>query len=136
MTDQPIKVTRSRMLAYRVAAQQLDRAGADPAALAVLDLRVQDTPYGSARQARDRELLLPDRQRQRQVRRAVAAPGALLVDGEIAGTWRARLANRKRLDVTVPPFEPLSAKVRRKAEVEAERLAAVRGVPDVLLTVD
>ncbi|MEV0730383.1 hypothetical protein [Polymorphospora sp. NPDC050346] len=52
MTDQPIKVTRSRVLAYRVAAQRLDRAGGgDPAALAVLDLGVQDTPYGSARQA-------------------------------------------------------------------------------------
>ncbi|MER6593114.1 winged helix DNA-binding domain-containing protein, partial [Micromonospora purpureochromogenes] len=44
-------VDRDRVLAHRAAAQQLDRPGLRPADLAVLDLGVQDTPYGSARLA-------------------------------------------------------------------------------------
>lgn len=44
-------VDREQVLAYRLAAQQLDRVDAPPSKLAVLDLGVQDTPYGSARQA-------------------------------------------------------------------------------------
>lgn len=43
---------RTRVLAYRIATQQLDhRVAVRPADLAVLDLGAQDTPYGSARPA-------------------------------------------------------------------------------------
>ncbi|WP_245719088.1 DNA glycosylase AlkZ-like family protein [Micromonospora rhizosphaerae] len=45
------EVTRERVLGHRVAAHQLDRPGLRPADLDVLDLGVQDTPYGSARLA-------------------------------------------------------------------------------------
>src|SRR5690349_22769106 len=38
-------------MAYRLVAQQLHRVDEPPHALAVLDLGVQDTPYGVARQA-------------------------------------------------------------------------------------
>jgi len=41
-------VDRARVLAYRVAAQQLDRPDLAVEELAVLDVGVQDTPYGSA----------------------------------------------------------------------------------------
>jgi hypothetical protein len=43
-------VPRPQVLAYRVAAQQLDRSGTDATDLAVVDLGLQDTPSGSASQ--------------------------------------------------------------------------------------
>ncbi|MCM0677707.1 winged helix DNA-binding domain-containing protein, partial [Micromonospora phytophila] len=45
------EISRQQVLAYRAAAQELDRPGRRPADLAVLGLGVQDTPYGSARLA-------------------------------------------------------------------------------------
>lgn len=82
-------------------------------------------------QARDRELLVPDRDRQRAVWRILGNPGALLVDGEVEGTWRARAAGRRRLDVTVTAFDALPARTRAAIDGEAARVAAVRGFPDV-----
>ena len=78
-------------------------------------------------QARDRDLLVPDRERQKAVWRALAKPGALLVDGEIAGVWRARLAGRGTLEVTVTGFDPPAASVRAIVEEEAGSVAAARG---------
>ncbi|MFK3983667.1 DNA glycosylase AlkZ-like family protein [Micromonospora sp. NPDC050397] len=46
-----VEVDRDRVLAYRVYATQLARTDLPPGELAVLDLGVQDTPYGSARLA-------------------------------------------------------------------------------------
>jgi hypothetical protein len=87
-------------------------------------------------QARDRDLLVPGKQRQAVVWRAIGNPGAVLVDGEVGGTWRAKLVGKKRLDVTVTPFEPLPARVRVAVDAEAERMAAVRGAPDVRVLID
>jgi hypothetical protein len=82
-------------------------------------------------QARDRDLLVPDSGRQKAVWRALAKPGALLVDGEIAGIWRARLAGRATLEVTVTEFDPLTARRRDAVHDEADRVAAARGTGGV-----
>jgi hypothetical protein len=82
-------------------------------------------------QARDRDLLVPDRGRQKAVWRALAKPGALLVDGEIAGVWRARLAGRATLEVTVTEFDPPAARRRDAVHDEAGRVAAARGTGGV-----
>lgn len=87
-------------------------------------------------QARDRHLLVPDKLRQAAVWRILGNPGALLVDGEIAGTWRARMAGRSTLDVTVTPFDALPAHQRRAAEVEAENVATARGAENVRVRFD
>jgi DNA glycosylase AlkZ-like len=87
-------------------------------------------------QARDRELLVPDKARRAAIWPAVGKPGALLVDGEIAGTWRARMAGKSTLDTTVTPFEPLDARVRAELDTEAEHVAAARGAPNVRVGVD
>ena len=87
-------------------------------------------------QARDRDLLVPEPSRHAQVWRMIGNPGALLVDGEILGTWRARLAGRTRLDVTVTPFAALPGRVRSAIDAEAGRLAAARGAADVRVTVE
>ncbi len=81
-------------------------------------------------QARDRGLLVPDRARQAAMWQILANPGALLVDSEIAGTWRARLAGKHRLDITVTLFEPLDAGARAAVEAEAGHVAAARGITD------
>ncbi|MGW7055435.1 DNA glycosylase AlkZ-like family protein [Streptomyces sp. NPDC054887] len=85
-------------------------------------------------QARDRDLLVPDRMRQREIWRAVGGPGALLVGTEIAGTWRARAAGRAT-DLTVTPFAPLSPAVRRELDAEAATVAAARGTAEVRLRI-
>jgi hypothetical protein len=91
-------------------------------------------PWDPFLQSRDRDLLVPDRLRQKEVWKIIGNPGALLVRGEVAGTWRTKSAGGKRLDFTMTPFWTLSATVRRDAETEAERIASVRGFPDLRVT--
>ena len=87
-------------------------------------------------QARDRDLLVPDRTRQAQVWRVLGNPGALLVDGEILGVWRAKMAGRSRLEITVTPFEPLNARIRSAVPDEAQLVATARGATDVRVDVE
>ncbi|WP_158849150.1 DNA glycosylase AlkZ-like family protein [Saccharothrix deserti] len=76
--------------------------------------------------ARDRDLLVPDKAHQKEVWRILGRRGALLVDGEILGTWQAKV-NGSRLDVKISPFVPLD--VDMFAE-EATRLATARGLDE------
>jgi hypothetical protein len=87
-------------------------------------------------QARDRALLVPDKTRHTEVWKMIAKPGALLMDGEIEGVWRARKAGRAGLEITVTPFQPLPARVRDAILGEADRVAAVRGAGDVRVLYD
>ncbi|MEV0128259.1 crosslink repair DNA glycosylase YcaQ family protein [Dactylosporangium sp. NPDC050688] len=86
-------------------------------------------------QARDRSLLTPDKAREREVWRVLGNPGVLLLDGDLAGTWRAKVAG-KRLVVTVAPWVSLRAPVRVAVEAEAQWLAAARGIPTAEVTVE
>lgn len=81
-------------------------------------------------QARDRDLLVPDRARQKAVWRILGNPGAVLIGGEIVGVWRVRAAAKARLEITVRPFDD-AATSRAAIEAEAERVAAARGATDV-----
>ncbi len=82
-------------------------------------------------QARDRGLLLPDRARRAALWRMLSGPGAVLANGEIVGLCRARLAGKAGLQVTVSPFDALSAAAQAAVEDEAGRVAAVRGMATV-----
>ncbi|MGW3334455.1 DNA glycosylase AlkZ-like family protein [Streptomyces rubiginosohelvolus] len=86
-------------------------------------------------QARDRSLLLPEKDRQKELWRAIGGPGAVLAGSEIVGTWRARSAGR-RAEVTVTGFDELSAPVRRALETEAQTVAEVRGAKEALLRIE
>ncbi len=86
-------------------------------------------------QARDRDVLVPERAHQKEIWRALGNPGVLLVDGEIAGTWRAKMASGKRADVTVSPFGALPARARTVMQAEADVVAAARGAEEARLTV-
>jgi hypothetical protein len=84
-------------------------------------------PFDLFLQARDRPLLVEDAAHAKDLWRALGRPGAVLVDGEVAGTWRPRTRGR-RLTVQVEPWRPLPAAVLAAVGEQAERLAAFRGV--------
>ncbi len=66
---------------------------------------------------RDRELLVPDSARRAELWTSRVWPGALLVDGEIAGTWR-----RANAKVQIQPWRRLSSTERESVEAEAASL--------------
>ena len=74
----------------------------------------------------DRALVLPDRGRQKLVWRSLHSPGVVLVDGDVAGTWKGRLTGDV-LEIAVSPFAALPERTLADLEAEAERVAKVRG---------
>jgi len=68
-------------------------------------------------QGADRDLLVPDADRRRALWTPRVWPGGILVDGEIAGTWR-----RAGAVMTVQPWRPLSRAERGAVMAEAESL--------------
>jgi hypothetical protein len=90
------------------------RAGPGPAASARL------LPSGDAYfllQGKDRELLVPDADRRRELWTPRVWPGAVLVEGEIIGTWR-----RAHEKVTIQTWRRISRAARDSVEAEAESL--------------
>src|ERR671918_928894 len=76
---------------------------------------------------RDRATVVPDASAREKVWQSVSGPGAVLVGGEIVGTWRSRL-DRARLQVQVETFGRPTRAVRSDIEAEAELVALVRGI--------
>ena len=90
------------------------RAAAGPAAAARL-LPSGDTFF--LLWGRDRELLVPDATRRQELWTSRVWPGALLVDGQVAGVWRR--ANEK---VDVDIWRPLSSAEQQAVEAEVSSL--------------
>lgn len=65
----------------------------------------------------DRDLLVPDERRRTELWTSRVWPGAVLVDGEVAGVWR-----RSNANLSVTPWRRLSAANRHAIEVEARSL--------------
>lgn len=84
-------------------------------------------PYDLFLQARDRELLVPDRDRRKALWPVLGRPGAVVLDGEVVGTWRPR-AKGRTLSLAIEEWAPLDREVRAAVRHEHERLAAFRGV--------
>jgi Winged helix DNA-binding domain len=84
-------------------------------------------PFDPYLQGRDRSLLVADPERAKALWPALGRPGAVLVDGEVAGTWRPRAAG-SRLRVQVEPWGAVTARLRRDIEEQAARLADHRGL--------
>jgi hypothetical protein len=66
-------------------------------------------------QGADRELLVPDPDRRGQLWTSRVWPGAVVVDGEVAGTWR-----RSGAVVTIQIWDRPSPRVREAVELEAQ----------------
>jgi hypothetical protein len=65
----------------------------------------------------DRELLVPDAAQRGALWTSRVWPGAVLVAGEIVGTWR-----RAHADLTIAPWRRLSRAERNAVEAEAQSL--------------
>jgi hypothetical protein len=86
-------------------------------------------------QQRDRAIVVPDERRRKVLWQPVRGPGAVLADGDIVATWRARTAG-SRLDMTVEPFGRLARGTRDRIDEEAERVAAARGAESVAVALE
>ena len=84
-------------------------------------------PYDPYLQLRDRELLVPDEARRKQLWPVLGRPGAIVASGDIVGTWRPRASGRV-LTVRIQPWQNLSASIGLLVEEQAERLGAHRNV--------
>jgi hypothetical protein len=94
--------------------EKIARAAIGPAAQARL------LPSGDAfflLQGADRELLVPDAARRARLWTPRVWPGAVLVGGEISGTWR-----RAGTTVTVQPWDRIASAARAAVEAEAAAL--------------
>jgi Winged helix DNA-binding domain len=78
-------------------------------------------------QAKDRDLIVPDRSKHRALWPILGRPGAILSGTEIVGTWRPKTAG-KAFTLRIDLWEPLSRTIRGQLEAEAERLATHRGL--------
>jgi hypothetical protein len=83
-------------------------------------------PYDLYLQARDRATLVTDPAKVKALWPVLGRPGAVLIDGEIAGLWRPRKSGKK-FTVAVEPWRDLVPAERKLVEAEAEKLAAFRG---------
>ncbi|SDJ00577.1 Winged helix DNA-binding domain-containing protein [Frankineae bacterium MT45] len=77
-------------------------------------------------QARDRELIVPDQRLHKALWPVLGRPGVILGDGEVIGTWRPQ-SKKLALQLRIEEFVPFSPSLRRDLDVEANRVATVRG---------
>jgi hypothetical protein len=132
--DAPVKDVQSR---WPEDAVEVDVDGERRWLLAADADRLDDVPPASGTsllgpfdlflQARDRELLAPDRAHAKALWPVLGRPGAVLADGELAGTWRPRASGRS-LTVAVQLWQEPAGALRTSITTAAERLAAFRRV--------
>jgi hypothetical protein len=84
-------------------------------------------PFDLFLQARDRSTLVSDKARAKALWPVIGRPGAVLLDGDLAGLWRPRAQGRK-VTVAVEPWARDTKRLRAAVEEQAERLAAYRQV--------
>lgn len=80
----------------------------------------------------DRTWLTPDPALRKRLHRPVAGPGAVLLDGTLAGLWRARTKS-KRLTFEIEPLTPALA-TEPALTAEAARIATLRAATTHTLT--
>ncbi|HWT95844.1 MAG TPA: crosslink repair DNA glycosylase YcaQ family protein [Solirubrobacteraceae bacterium] len=108
-------------------AEDADALAAPPPATGVRLLPERD-PF---LQHPDRSWLTPDPELRKRLHRPVSGPGAVLLDGTLAGLWRARTTG-KRLTIEIEPLTELDPDALAD---EAARLATLRGAADHTLTI-
>ena len=84
-------------------------------------------PFDLFLQARDRATLVPGTAHAKELWPVLGRPGAVLVDGELVGTWRPRKSGNT-LRVAIQPWQKLTATTRDDIVEQAERLAVYRAV--------
>jgi hypothetical protein len=82
-------------------------------------------PHDPYTQMRDHETIVA-REHHRELWKSVGDPGAVLISGQLAGTWRPR-KNGRKLTVSITAFRPVSAPDKELLHAEAQQIAALRG---------
>ena len=77
-------------------------------------------------QGKDRDLMVPDATRHKELSPILGRPGAVLHGTEIVGTWRPKASGRQ-FTLRLSLWTALSKLSRSQLDIEAERLAAHRG---------
>jgi hypothetical protein len=77
----------------------------------------------------NRAMLVTDPELRKRTFRAVASPGVVLMDGRMAGLWRAR-ARGKRLELAVEQLDSID---RKALDAEADRVARLRDADGAVL---
>ncbi|MFI2648539.1 winged helix DNA-binding domain-containing protein [Micromonospora fulviviridis] len=132
--DAPVKDVKTRwpedVIEVVVGGEVRSLLAADEEALESADARATRLlgPYDLFLQAKDRATLVPGAAHAKELWPVLGRPGAVLVDGELVGTWRPRKSG-KTFKVAVQPWQALSATTRNDIIEQAERLAAYRSVP-------
>nr|WTA70504.1 winged helix DNA-binding domain-containing protein [Micromonospora sp. NBC_00855] len=116
-----IEVTVDREVRSLLAADEKSLESADGRGTRLLG------PFDLFLQAKDRATLVPDAAHAKELWPVLGRPGAVLVDGELAGTWRPRKSG-KTFTVTVQPWQRLPDATRKAITAQAEHLAAHRSV--------
>jgi winged helix DNA-binding protein len=101
---------------------EADELGSAPAARGVRLL----PPFDPYLDQRDRATLWPDKELRRRARSGIGAPGAVLVQGQLAGLWRPEKKGR-RLLVKIEPIGRAARRAAEELEAEASVLAPYRG---------
>jgi hypothetical protein len=83
-------------------------------------------PFDAWLQIRERPTLVGHTTHAKELWRNLGRPGAVVLDGEVVGTWRPRSAGA-RLTITWEPWVGLTKPQVAQAESEAALLAGVRG---------
>ena len=78
-------------------------------------------------QGKDRDLMVPDASKHKTLWPILGRPGAILSGTEIVGTWRPKTAGRE-FTLRLQLWNTLSKLNRKRLDLEAERLAAHRGL--------
>src|SRR5664280_271902 len=132
--DAPVKDVKARwpgdVVAVSVEGEQRWVLSADADKLSADIVRTTRLlgPFDLFLQARDRPTLIDDPARAKALWPVLGRPGAVLVDGEIAGLWRPRKSG-KNLRVRIELWARSSASIRTAITAQAEALAAYRKVP-------
>ncbi|MCW2539226.1 MAG: hypothetical protein JWN95_951 [Frankiales bacterium] len=82
-------------------------------------------PFDMFLQGKDRSLLVPSTDHAKSLWPVLGRPGAVLLEGDIAGTWRPRKSGRA-LTVNVRLWSKIRAGQRHQIEAASQRLAAFR----------
>ncbi len=90
-------------------------------------------PHDPYLQQRDRSIIVPEPSRRQEMWKAAGSPGAVLIDGEVAGTWRPQKKGAT-LRLELRPHHTLDDSETEQLEKEANLMAPFRNVAQVEVT--
>lgn len=85
-------------------------------------------------QERNKAFLVPDKAQQKVMWPVIGQPGAVLVDGDVAGAWRTKASGKTKLEIRITEFTPIPPDARTALAEQADIIGQLRGVQQVQLS--